>query len=217
MPRKKERKKRKNKNFSGARSPDHCGWSRAYGVHVCVGPPRHYCNNRNPTPSFLSPAVPNSPPPPSLSLLLPVFFLRPLLLLLPLIPPHHRSHLLLLLLLLRLSARASLLVAVAAVVAAAMDLVSPSEHLCYVRCTYCNTVLAVNSSRNRSSGLASHAENDRYMLLLAAAAPWPSFFGYLLNWTREQRTKCWFCLVISCCCRLQRGLSLWFGPILWLA
>ncbi|KAF7054915.1 hypothetical protein CFC21_062507 [Triticum aestivum] len=24
-----------------------------------------------------------------------------------------------------------------------MDLVSPSEHLCYVRCTYCNTVLAV--------------------------------------------------------------------------
>uniref|UniRef100_A0A0E0CX86 Uncharacterized protein n=1 Tax=Oryza meridionalis TaxID=40149 RepID=A0A0E0CX86_9ORYZ len=23
-----------------------------------------------------------------------------------------------------------------------MDLVSPSEHLCYVRCTYCNTVLA---------------------------------------------------------------------------
>jgi uncharacterized membrane protein affecting hemolysin expression len=31
-----------------------------------------------------------------------------------------------------------------------MDLVSPSEHLCYVRCTYCNTVLAVNSSRNQS-------------------------------------------------------------------
>jgi hypothetical protein len=31
-----------------------------------------------------------------------------------------------------------------------MDLVSPSEHLCYVRCTYCNTVLAVNSSRNRT-------------------------------------------------------------------
>ncbi|CAL9083472.1 Drooping leaf [Musa troglodytarum] len=24
-----------------------------------------------------------------------------------------------------------------------MDLVSPTEHLCYVRCTYCNTVLAV--------------------------------------------------------------------------
>ncbi|BAS82962.1 protein DROOPING LEAF isoform 2 [Oryza sativa Japonica Group] len=24
-----------------------------------------------------------------------------------------------------------------------MDLVSPSEHLCYVRCTYCNTVLAL--------------------------------------------------------------------------
>nr|CAD1837957.1 unnamed protein product [Ananas comosus var. bracteatus] len=24
-----------------------------------------------------------------------------------------------------------------------MDLVAPSEHLCYVRCTYCNTVLAV--------------------------------------------------------------------------
>nr|ABP35569.1 YABBY transcription factor [Lilium longiflorum] len=24
-----------------------------------------------------------------------------------------------------------------------MDLVSPSDHLCYVRCTYCNTVLAV--------------------------------------------------------------------------
>jgi hypothetical protein len=32
---------------------------------------------------------------------------------------------------------------------ASMDTVSQSEHLCYVRCTYCNTVLAVNSSRNR--------------------------------------------------------------------
>jgi hypothetical protein len=30
-----------------------------------------------------------------------------------------------------------------------MDLVAPSEHLCYVRCTFCDTVLAVNSSRNR--------------------------------------------------------------------
>ncbi|RWV84411.1 hypothetical protein BHE74_00043850 [Ensete ventricosum] len=26
-----------------------------------------------------------------------------------------------------------------------MDLVSPAEHLCYIRCTYCHTLLAVNS------------------------------------------------------------------------
>jgi len=29
-----------------------------------------------------------------------------------------------------------------------MDLVPPSEHLCYVRCNFCNTVLAVTSSLN---------------------------------------------------------------------
>ncbi|RZS09074.1 hypothetical protein BHM03_00040143 [Ensete ventricosum] len=34
-----------------------------------------------------------------------------------------------------------------------MDLVSPMEHLCYVRCTYCNTVLAVIPSINLFSWL----------------------------------------------------------------
>ncbi|XP_009393989.1 protein DROOPING LEAF-like [Musa acuminata AAA Group] len=28
-----------------------------------------------------------------------------------------------------------------------MDLVSPAEHLCYIRCTYCNTLLAVGVPR----------------------------------------------------------------------
>lgn len=60
-----------------ARAIDRCGWSRAYGA-MCVGP-RHYCRNRNPTPSSLGTR-------PTLSLPS-LFFYLPLPL--PLCPPVH--------------------------------------------------------------------------------------------------------------------------------
>ncbi|KAL5210958.1 hypothetical protein ABZP36_006581 [Zizania latifolia] len=44
-----------------------------------------------------------------------------------------------------------------------MDLVSPSEHLCYVRCTYCNTVLAgpcTDCRRNQPLPLVSPTSSE---------------------------------------------------------
>jgi hypothetical protein len=141
---------------SSTRSPDR---------YLCVGP-RHYCRNRNPTPIFSWN--------PTLSLstrgVLHCFFFfylpssspssLPAALLVYRLTTHladsqtHAACSLPRARLLRSSniyttARRAAATSTPAGHQASMDMVSQSEHLCYVRCTYCNTVLAVNSSRNR--------------------------------------------------------------------
>jgi len=133
-------------------------------THVCVGP-RHYCRNRNPTPIFswnqlfLSTRgvlhcffflyLPSSSPS-SLPAALLVYRLTTHL-------ADSQTHAACSLPRARLlrssniytTARRAAATSTPAGHQASMDMVSQSEHLCYVRCTYCNTVLAVNSSRNR--------------------------------------------------------------------
>ena len=133
-------------------------------THVCVGP-RHYCRNRNPTPIFSwNPTLSLYPwRAPLLLLLPPVLFPFFIACCLISISPHHTSsrqpdtHAACSLPRARLlrssniytTARRAAATSTPAGHQASMDMVSQSEHLCYVRCTYCNTVLAVNSSRNR--------------------------------------------------------------------
>jgi hypothetical protein len=144
--------------LSPGRSP---GLVSCVRSHVCVGP-RHYCRNRNPTPSSLGTRLslsawaelhfffylPSAPPPSSLpaslisSRLTTRLAGRRCLLSTAPFPSASRAPVI-------THQRPPTFRPPAGRHRASMDLVSQSEHLCYVRCTYCNTVLAVNSSRNR--------------------------------------------------------------------
>lgn len=91
-----------------------------------------------------------------------------------------------------------------------MDLVPPSEHLCYVRCNFCNTVLAVTSSLNTAK--ITHQPSLMLLFILYTTSmydtnTYPRFWKGSANMISFQHQGLWDHLYIP--------IGKWLWNILW--